>query len=75
MGKPYKEYLWRRGTKLTSVKPYQLRQKTKKVRQYTLSGELVKVYDTVRAARQDFGNVNKVLKELLNNVKDILLNI
>ncbi|MGN0966100.1 MAG: NUMOD1 domain-containing DNA-binding protein [Candidatus Coprovivens sp.] len=35
---------------------------SRKVGQYTLDGKLVKIYDTVREARKDFSNVNKVLK-------------
>lgn len=62
MGKPYKGYLWGRGNKQDSVKPYKLKEKVRKVGQYTLDGELVKIYDTVRSARKDFANVSKVLK-------------
>lgn len=69
MGKPYKNYLWHRGTKLDSVKPYQLKQTIKKVGQYTLDGKLVKVYNTVREARKDFSNVNKVLKGTASQCK------
>ena len=69
MGKPYKEYLWCRGDKQESVKPYKLKEKTRKVGQYTLDGQLVKIYNTVREARKDFGNVNKVLKGLAKQCK------
>lgn len=69
MGKPYKEFLWCRGKKQDSVKPYQLKKKTCKVGQYTLQGELVKIYNTVREARRDFSNVNKVLKGTASQCK------
>lgn len=69
MGKPYRGYLWARGTKLEMLKPYKLPPKTRKVGQYTLDGKLVKIYNTVRAARADFSNVNKVLKGLATQCK------
>ena len=69
MGKPYRGYLWARGTKLETLKPYKLSPKTRKVGQYTLDGQLVKVYNTVRAARADFSNVNKVLKGFATQCK------
>jgi len=46
-----------------------LKPKNCKVGQYTLSGELVKIYDTVREARKDFSNVNKVLKGTASQCK------
>lgn len=69
MGKPYKEFLWCRGKKQETLKPYKLKEKTRKVGQYTLDGKLVKIYDTVRSARKDFSNVNKVLKGQSNQCK------
>ena len=69
MGKPYKKFLWCRGEKQKQVKPYSLKPKNCKVGQYTLSGELVKIYDTVREARKDFSNVNKVLKGTASQCK------
>lgn len=69
MGKPYKEFLWCRGEKQESVKPYKLKEKTRKVGQYTLDGKLVKIYNTVREARKDFSNVNKVLKGTASQCK------
>lgn len=36
--------------------------KAKRIGQYTLDGNLVKIYDTLRSCRKDFGNVGKVLK-------------
>ena len=41
----------------------------RKVGQYTLDGKLVKVYDTVRDCRKEFGNVSKVLKGLVKTCK------
>ncbi len=43
--------------------------KSKKVGQYTLDGQLVKIYDTVRACRKEFGNVGKVLKGQAKSAK------
>ena len=69
MGKPYKKFLWCRGEKQKQVKSYSLKPKTCKVGQYTLSGKLVKIYNTVREARKDFSNVNKVLKGTASQCK------
>ena len=69
MGKPYKEFLWCRGEKQDSIKPYKLKKKTCKVGQYTLQGKLVKIYNTVKEARKDFSNVNKVLKGTASQCK------
>ena len=41
----------------------------KKVRQYTSSGELIKIYDSVRECRKDFGNVSRVLSGKVTNCK------
>lgn len=43
--------------------------KARRVGQFTLDGELVKVYDTVRDCRKDFGNVSRVLKGLVKTCK------
>lgn len=69
MGKPYKQFLWLRGVKQSSVKPYKLKKKTCKVGQYTLDGQLVKIYNTVREARKEFSNVSKVLKGAASQCK------
>lgn len=41
----------------------------KKVGQYDLEGNLIKVYDTVTSCRKDFSNVSKVLKGILSKTK------
>ena len=41
----------------------------RKVGQFTTDGKLVKVYDTVRECRKDFGNVSKVLKGQVKTCK------
>lgn len=69
MGRPYRGYLWLRGNKQDTIKPYILQPKTRKVGQYTLDGKLVKVFNTVRAARIEFSNVSKVLKGLATQCK------
>ena len=69
MGKSYKNYLWSRGWEPIIMKSYDLKPKTRKVGQYTLEGELVKIYNTVREARKDFSNVNKVLKGAASHCK------
>ena len=58
----YKGYLWARGEKLDSIKPYETpKSKSRKIGQYTMEGELVKVFNTVRECRKKFPNVSKVL--------------
>lgn len=58
----YKGFIWRRGEKLESV-PSKITSeiKAKKVGQYTIDGQLVKIFNTVREARKEFPNVSKVL--------------
>lgn len=41
----------------------------KKVGQYTPSGKLIKIYDSVRECRKDFGNVSRVLSGKATNCK------
>ena len=41
----------------------------KKVGQYTPSGELIKIYDSIRECRKDFGNVSRVLSGKATNCK------
>lgn len=58
----YKGFLWCRGDKLDSMSPYKApKSKTRKIGQYTIDGDLVKVFNTVRECRKDFPNVSKVL--------------
>lgn len=62
MGTQYKGFQWSRE-KVEALKPL-TKQSTagRKVGQYTLDGNLVRVYNTVRECRKDFANVSKVLK-------------
>lgn len=41
----------------------------KKIGQYTMDGNLIKEYDTVRECRKDFGNVSKVLRGTVSHCK------
>ena len=61
MNRTYKGFQWSRE-KLDQLNPIKNMPKNRKVGQYTLSGELIKVYDTVRDCRKNFSNVSKVLK-------------
>ena len=61
MGQSYKNYLWLRDEKLDFVKPYKAKSSPRKIGQYTMSGKLIKVFNTLRAARKEFPNVSKVL--------------
>ena len=55
----YKGFLWIRGEKLDKVEPH--KSQSRKVGQYTLDGKFIKEFSTVREARKEFPNVNKVL--------------
>lgn len=68
LGKPCGNYLWS-WDKFDKIKPYIKPIISKKVGQYTLDGKLVKIYNTVRECRKDFGNVSRVLKGLVNTCK------
>lgn len=69
MGGQHKGFQWSRE-KVESLKPLVvIANKGKKVGQYTLDGQLVKVYNTVRECRKDFANVSKVLKGQANHCK------
>ena len=59
----YKGYIWIRGEKLEKV-PSQKNKinKRRKIGQYTMEGELVKEFNTLREARKEFPNVSKVLR-------------
>ena len=63
-----KGFLWRRGEKVESVPPHvPSKSSAKKVGQYTMNGELVKIFNTVREAKLEFPNVSKVLKGQANH--------
>ena len=62
IGGQHKGFQWSRE-KVESMKPLEAPKSTgKKVGRYTLEGELINVYNTVRECRKDFANVSKVLK-------------
>ena len=61
LNQSYKGFLWLRGEKLDKLDPYKPKSKPRKIGQYTMNGELIKVFDTVREARKEFPNVSKVL--------------
>lgn len=57
----YKGYIWIRGEKLDSVPPKKVN-RVRKIGQYTMDEELVRIFDTLREARLEFPNVSKVLR-------------
>lgn len=61
MEQTYKGFIWKRGTKLDSVSSYNPKSKSKKVAQLDDSGNIIKIFNTVREARNEFPNVSKVL--------------
>lgn len=61
------QWSWDKIDKMPNKAVYQ--SQAKKVGQYTLDGKLIKVYNTVRDCRKDFGNVSKVLKGLVKTCK------
>lgn len=64
----YKGFLWVRGEKLDSIAPYkEPKSKARKIGQYTMEGELVKVFNTLRECRKKFPNVSKVLNGSANH--------
>jgi hypothetical protein len=69
--KPMLEFRWSllKKDKLEDLNDVKITSKGKKIGQYTLEGELVKVFDTVREARKEFGNVSKVLSKKVNHCK------
>lgn len=62
LGQQYKGYLWLRGEKYDSIKPYITPKcSAKKIGQYDSFNNLIRVFSTVREARKEFPNVSKVL--------------
>lgn len=62
-GRTYKGYIWIRGEKLNKVPSKEgIINKRRKIGQYTLDGQLVKVFNTLRECRKEFPNVSKVLR-------------
>ena len=62
MDSVYKNSIWIRGQKLESVpsKEHKIK-KVRKIGQYTMENELVKIFNTLRECRKEFPNVSKVL--------------
>lgn len=64
----YKGFLWKRGEKLNNLEPYKNpKTKRKKIGQYSLDGELIKVFNSLRECRKEFPNVSKVLNGIANH--------
>jgi hypothetical protein len=61
LNQSYKGFLWLRGEKLDKIDPFISKTKSRKIGQYSQEGKLIKVFDTLRAARKEFPNVSKVL--------------
>ena len=62
-GRTYKGYIWIRGEKLDRVSSKEgVVNKRRKIGQYTLEGQLVRIFNTLRECRQYFPNVSKVLR-------------
>ncbi len=69
LGKEFKDFQWSRD-KVERMKTLQKNKPVaRKIGQYTMENELVKVYNTVRECRIDFPNVSKVLKGMANHCK------
>ena len=67
-GRTYKGYIWIRGEKLDRVPSKEgVVNKRRKIGQYTLEGQLVKIFNTLREYRQYFPNVSKVLRGQANH--------
>ena len=63
--KQYKGYLWSRGPEPITMKAIKVSKGLpRQVGQYTLDGQLVTVFKSVREARQSFKSVDRVLKGL-----------
>lgn len=71
---PFIGYRWsiNKMDKLTNLQELNITSKGKKVGQYSKEGELVKIYDTVRECRKDFGNVSKVLSGKVTHCKNFI---
>lgn len=72
-GRAYKNFLWLRGEKQEFVKPIKkIKGIARKVGQYTLEGELIKIYNSVREARKDFSAVDKMLRGERNHINGFI---
>ncbi len=69
----YKGFIWIRGEKLDRVPNMKNKVKqTRKVGQYTMNGELIKIFNTVREAKRYFPSVSKVLRGQANHCHNFL---
>lgn len=59
----HKGYIWIRGEKLEKVPPIKNKiNKSRNIGQYTMDGQLIREFNTLREARKEFPNVSKVLR-------------
>lgn len=69
LGGQHKGFQWSRE-RIEAMKPLEKPRSTaRKVGQFSMNGELINIYNTVRECRQDFANVSKVLRGLANHCK------
>ncbi len=72
LGGQHKGFQWS-FEKVNKMKPLEKsKSSAKKIGQYTIKGELIKEYNTVRECRKDFANVSKVLKGLASHCKGFM---
>ena len=71
---PFEGFRWslEKMSQLDNINELKITSLGKRIGQYTQTGELVKIYDTVRECRKDFGNVSKVLKGTVNHCKNFM---
>ena len=69
---PFLDYRWSINyyDKLENLNVTKVTNLGKKIGQFTLDGELIKEYPTVRECRKDFGNVSKVLSGKVSHCKN-----
>ena len=73
LDKAYHGFIWVRGEKLDSVPSKENKiHKSRKIGQYTLDNELVKIWNTVRECRKEFPNVSKVLSGVAKHCHNYL---
>ena len=72
-GRAYKNFIWLRGEKQDFVKPIKkVKGVARKVGQYTLDGQLIKIYNSVRQARAKFSAVDKMLRGERNHINGFI---
>lgn len=62
------DFQWSRE-KLNSMTPVKKRSSAKKIAQYDLQGNFIKIWNSVRECRQEFGNVSRVLSGKVSHCK------